>query len=44
MLLIEHLLWKCAIALMDNKEEALEAKDEVLAEDVVMRLVGDQLL
>jgi hypothetical protein len=29
---------------MDNKEEALAAEDEVLAEDMVMRLVGDQLL
>ena len=29
---------KCATVLMDNKEEALAAEDEVLAEDVAMRL------
>jgi hypothetical protein len=36
-LLIEHLLWKCDIELMDSKEGAMAAEDEVLAEDVVMR-------
>ena len=35
-------LWKCAIALMDSKEEALAAEDEVQAKDVVMKLVDDQ--
>ena len=32
-------LWKCAIALMDSKEEALAAKDKAQAEDVAMKLV-----
>ena len=38
MLRIKHSFMKCVIALMDNKEGALAAEDEVLAKDEAMSL------